>query len=194
MDLMKDRDTKYLAVLRDYYAKNGVLPSFATIAKLVGLRSTSGVSALVARLKSGNFLTSTSDRRLAPGPDFFARPIPDTVRGGSPSPANEGFAEVVSIDRLLIANPSRTILLSLRGDSMVDAGLMPGDSVVVAKGAPAKPGDVVVAFVDNEFTVKYLAQDKRGFYLRPANKAYEPIRPRNHLDIFGLVVGSFRKY
>lgn len=191
---MKSRDVVYLAALRDYYAENKVLPSFATIAKMVGLRSTSGVSALVQRLKDANFLASTSDRRLAPGPEFFERPLADTVRGGSPSPSSDGFADTVSIDRLLIQNPSRTLLLSLRGDSMVDAGLMPGDSVVVAKGAPAKPGDIVVARVDDEFTVKYLAQDKRGFFLRAANKAYEPIRPKDHLDIFGLVVGSFRKY
>lgn len=191
---MRDRDFRYLAALRDYYSENKVLPSFTTIATLVGLKSTSGVAALVGRLKAAKYLVSTSDRRLAPGPEFFARPLADTLRAGSPSPATDGFSDVVSIDQILIENPSRTILFSLRGDSMVDAGLMPGDSVVVARGAPAKPGDMVVAFVDNEFTVKYLAHDKRGFYLQPANKAYEPIRPKDHLNIFGLVVGSFRKY
>jgi repressor LexA len=77
---------------------------------------------------------------------------------------------------------------------MIDAGLMPGDTVIVKKGAPATPGDIVVAIVDNEFTVKYLAQDKQSFYLRPGNTAYSPIRAKDHLEIFGLVVGSFRKY
>lgn len=71
---------------------------------------------------------------------------------------------------------------------------MPGDIVIVKKGAPSQPGDIVVAIVDNEFTVKYLAQDKRGFYLKPGNKTYPIIRAKDHLEVFGLVVGSFRKY
>ena len=77
---------------------------------------------------------------------------------------------------------------------MIEAGLMPGDTVVVKKGAPTKPGDVVVAIVDNEFTVKYLALDRRGFFLKPGNRAYTPIRPKDDLEIYGLVVGMFRKY
>ena len=74
------------------------------------------------------------------------------------------------------------------------AGLMPGDTVIVKKQAPAKLGDIVVAIVDNEFTVKYLASDKNGFFLKAGNKAYPPIRAKDHLEVFGLVVGSFRKY
>lgn len=53
---------------------------------------------------------------------------------------------------------------------------------------------LVVAIVDNEFTVKYLEQDKAGFYLRPGNRAYPSIRAQDHLEIFGLVMGMFRKY
>lgn len=71
---------------------------------------------------------------------------------------------------------------------------MPGDTVAVKRGAPAKVGDIVVARVDNDFTVKYLAHDKDGFYLLPGNDAYPPIRANNDLEIVGLVVGSFRKY
>jgi len=83
--------------------------------------------------------------------------------------------------------------LTVKGESMIEAGIMPGDTVIVKKGAPAKPGDIVVAIVDNEFTVKYLEQDKSGFYLRPGNKAFPMIRAQDHLEIFGLVVGVFRK-
>ena len=77
---------------------------------------------------------------------------------------------------------------------MTDAGIMPGDTVIVEKNAPAKPGDIVVAIVDCEFTVKYLAYDTNGFFLRPGNAAYEPIRANESLEIFGLVVGVYRKY
>ena len=87
------------------------------------------------------------------------------------------------------------MLLRVRGDSMKDAGLLEGDLVLVLKGAPAKAGDIVVAIVDNQFTVKYLAQDKRGgFFLRPGNVAYEPIRAKSDLELYGRVVGALRKY
>lgn len=82
----------------------------------------------------------------------------------------------------------------VRGDSMIEAGLMPGDTVIVKKNAPHKIGDIVVAMVDGDYTVKYLAHDKAGFYLKPGNQAYPPIRADDHLEIFGLVVGCFRKY
>lgn len=71
---MKNRDHEYLDRLRDYYAKHHVLPSFATIASLVGLRTTSAVSSMVMRLKREGYLESSPDRRLQPGPRFFEMP------------------------------------------------------------------------------------------------------------------------
>jgi SOS regulatory protein LexA len=191
---MNNRDDQYLAKLQDYYAENGVVPSFSVIASLVGLKSTSAVSVLVDRLKASGHLASTPERRLIPGARFFERVLADTVRAGVPMPSNDIRSDVVSIDRHLVEKPSHTVLLSVRGDSMVDAGLLDGDTIVVIKGAPTKVGDIVVAIVDNEFTVKFLAKDKRGFYLQAGNKEFEPIRPKDQLEIFGPVTGSFRKY
>lgn len=191
---MNNRDTEYLHKLQDYYAEQGVLPSFSKIAALIGLKTTSAVSALVDRLKATQHLASTPERRLIPGARFFERALVDTIRAGVPMPSHDVRSDVISIDSHLIQKPSHSILLSVRGDSMVDAGLLDGDTIVVVKGAPHKVGDIVVAIVDNEFTVKYLAHDKRGFYLKPGNKAYAPIRAQDHLEVYGLVVGSFRKY
>ena len=191
---MQNRDPDYLAQLRDYYATQRVLPSYSGVGKLIGLKSTSSVAALVGRLKVAGYLDSAPDRRLQPGKRFFEREVLDSVQAGLPQAANDVQPNTFNIDEHLIEAPSRTVLLRVRGDSMIDAGLMPGDTVIVKKGAPAKPGDIVVAIVDNEFTVKYLATDKDGFYLKPGNKAFPPIRARDHLEVFGLVVGSFRKY
>lgn len=191
---MQNRDSEYLGKLQDYYAQHRVLPSFSSVAKLVGLKSTSAVAAMVNRMKAAGLLDQAPDRRLQPGQRFFEREVADSVRAGLPQPANDTMDQVVSVDEHLIKSPSRTVLLTVKGDSMADAGLMPGDTVIVEKSAPAKPGDIVVAIVDNEFTVKYLAHDKRGFFLSPGNKAYPPIRAKDNLEIFGLVVGSFRKY
>lgn len=194
MHVMHIRDYEYLSSLRDYYAKHKALPSFSVIANMVGLKSTSAVSAMVGRLKSEGYLESAPDKRLKPGSRFFEREIVDTVQAGFPRPANDLRSDAMSIDSYLIEQPSRTIMLTVKGDSMIDAGLMEGDTVIVNKVALSKVGDIVVAIVDNEFTIKYLAQDKNGFYLKPGNKGYPPIRPKEHLEIFGLVVGSFRKY
>ncbi len=191
---MKNRDQEHLDKLRDYYAQHRVLPSFSVIAKLVGLKTTSAVSAMVDRMKSAGQLESAPDRRLQPGPRFFEREILDTIQAGQPQPANEPGIEGLNIDTYLIDNPSRTVLLRVKGDSMIDAGLMPGDTVIVKKHVPHNMGDIVVAIVDGEFTVKYLAKDKRGYFLQPGNKAYKPIRARNDLEIYGVVTGSFRKY
>lgn len=191
---MRNRDQEHLNKLRDYYAEHRVLPSFSVIAKLVGLKTTSAVSVMVDRMKVAGYLQAAPDRRLQPGKQFFEREVLDTVQAGLPQPANDPGIEGLNIDSYLIDNPSRTVLLTVKEDSMVEAGLMPSDTVIVKKGAPGKPGDIVVAIVDDEFTVKYLAQDKRGFFLKPGNKAYPVIRAKDHLEVFGLVVGCFRKY
>jgi SOS regulatory protein LexA len=192
--VMVNKDDEYLGKLQDYYADNGILPSFSKIAKLIGLKTTSAVSALTNRLKLSGHIASTPERRLIPGARFFERPLVDSIRAGNPAPSNDLRSDVVSIDRHLIQKPSHTVLLSVRGDSMVEAGLLDGDTIVAVKCAPYKIGDIVIAIVDNEFTVKYLAHDKHGYFLRPGNKAYSPIRAKDHLEIFGLVVGSFRKF
>jgi SOS regulatory protein LexA len=187
------KDSVYLDQLRDYYADHRILPSFAGIGELVGMKSKSAVSAMANRLIESGFLAYAPDRRLQPGKRFFERKIVGAIRAGQPQPAYEAL-DTCSIDEYLVDTPSRGTILAVKGDSMKDAGILDGDRVVVKTGAPAKPGDIVVAIVDNEFTVKYLAQDRNGFYLRPGNNDYTDIRPKDHLEIYGLVVGVFRKY
>lgn len=187
-------DAEYLGRLQDYFAEHRSLPSFSHMARLLGLRSVASAHAVAGRLKRAGFLQTTPERRLAPGPRFFERPLADAVRAGLPAAASEAGPEALSIDEFLVEAPSRTVLLRVKGDSMVGAGLQPGDYVVVEKGRPAQPGDIVVAIVDDAFTLKYLAQDGRGMYLKAANPAYAPIRPQGRLEIFGRVTGSFRKY
>lgn len=189
-----ENDADYLAKLRDYYADHGVLPPYSTIMSLVGFKSKSPVAALVARLKLQGFLESTPDKRLKPGRRFFERPVYDSVRAGFPSPAGDAHHDTLTIDEYLVSHPSCTVLVTVKGDSMADAGIMPGDTVVVEKRAAANAGDMVIAIVDNEFTLKTLGREKGKFVLVPANPAYPVIRPRGDLEIFGVVVGQFRKY
>ena len=83
--------------------------------------------------------------------------------------------------------------LEVKGDSMIEAGIHEGDLLVVEQQPNANVGEIVVAIVDNEFTVKYLDREKDGFVLKPANKAYPVIRPRGRLEIFGVMAGLVRR-
>lgn len=187
-------DGQHLARLQDYYARHRVLPSYARIGVLVGLNSKASVAGLVLRLKAEGFMESTPDRRLKPGRRFFERPLAESVRAGLPSPAADTGPETLSIDEYLVANPSKTVLVTVKGDSMIDAGIRPGDVVVVEKRVSANVGEIVVAIIDNEFTLKRLQRERGRIVLKPENKAYPVIRPKGNLDIFGVVVGQFRKY
>lgn len=187
-------DAQYLAKLQDYYARHGVLPSYSAIGTLVGLSSKASVAEMAMRLKAAGFLESAPDRRLKPGKRFFERALADSVRAGLPSPATDTQPEGLSIDNYLVGKPSRTILITVKGDSMIDAGIHRGDHVVVEKRVAATPGDIVVAIVDNEFTLKRLAREKGRLVLKPENKAYPTIRPKDDAEIYGVVVGLVRKY
>jgi SOS regulatory protein LexA len=187
-----DRQSAYL--LQNYYYRHKVLPSFAGIGKLVGLSSKASVADLVLRLKHEKLLDAAPNGRLRPGKRFFQRPIVESVQAGMPIDAPDTPPELMGIDDYLVNNPARTVLIRVRGESMIDAGIHPGDSVVVEKRSNAVVGDIVVAIVDNEFTLKRLAREKGRPVLRPENKSFPVIRPRGELEIFGVVVGQFRKY
>jgi repressor LexA len=187
-------DRSYLASLQDYYAEHRALPSYASIGHLLGLKSKSSVAAMVARLKLAGFFDSTPDKRLAPTKRFFERPLAEApVQAGMPNPVEDGQGDALTIDDYLIERPSQTVLVRVKGDSMQDAGILDGDLVVVEKRPMAQKGEIVVAIVDGQFTLKRLDAENGQFLLRAENKAYAPIRPEGGLEIFGVMVGLVRK-
>ena len=187
-------DRSYLALLQDYYAQHRVLPSYASIGQLLGLKSKSSVAAMVARLKLAGFIDSTPDKRLAPTKRFFERPLAEApVLAGMPSAVDDAHGDALTIDDYLIERPSQTVLVRVKGDSMQDAGILDGDLVVVEKTAAAKRGDIVIAIVDGQFTLKRLDLERGQFVLKPENKAYPVIRPEGALEVFGVMVGLVRK-
>lgn len=98
--------------------------------------------------------------KVNPPPDKTHLKSLDTVEAGWPSPAEEELADTLPLDEFLIENPAATFMLKVSGDSMSGAGIPPGDMVLVDKGATPKSGDIVIAEVDGEWTMKYLR--KRG--------------------------------
>jgi repressor LexA len=185
----------YLEKLQDYYAEHKVIPSYSVLASLWGISAKSWVAECVKRFEEAGYLDWTPDRQLKPGKRFFERRVAHApVQAGMPNPAlAEGYDFISSIDEMLVRVPSKTEVIPVKGDSMVDAGILEGDHLVVEVQPHANVGDIVVAIVDNEFTVKYLEREKGGFVLKPANKAYPVIRPRGRLEIFGVMAGLVRR-
>lgn len=183
-------DAQCLARLRDYYARHRVLPSYSGVRELLGVKAKSHAAYRVARLREQGYVEAGSDGRLAPTTKFLERTVVGQARAGYAEAAVEQ-AELLAIDAFLVANPSRTVIVKVKGDSMKDDGLLDGDFVVVERGRHAVPGDVVVAVVDGEQTIKRLAKERERFVLKPANDAYPVIRPQGALEIYGVVTAKF---
>jgi repressor LexA len=187
-------DAAYLARLQDYFARWRSLPAYEPLQAVLGLASRSAVAKVLHRLQAAGFVDRTPDGRWTPTGRFFDRPHAEfPVPAGLPlATADSGDAR--SIDAWLVRHPSRTVLIPITGDSMIEAGIHPGDVAVVERDAPARPGDRVIAVIDNEFTLKTLAVEDGEAVLQPANPAYPVLRPGDRLQVFGVVVGLIRNY
>jgi len=190
------RDEEYLDRLRDYYAEARRIPSFQRICELMGFASKTAAKKLLQRFESAGFVERTpDDDAWMPTSRFFERRLADVaVRAGAPDMIEGSQGELFLVDRYLVRQPSRTVMVPVKGDSMIDAGIHDGDIVVVERTRAAQAGDFVIAIVDDEFTLKELDVEKGRFILKPHNPAYPVIRPRGELEIFGVVTGLVRRY
>ncbi len=128
---------------------------------------------------------------LGRGGEFPPCPVPlfeDRVPAGFPSPAADHVEKALDLNELLVQRPAATYFVRAEGDSMIEAGIHPGDILVVDRSLEARHGDVVIAAVDGELTVKRLELRPRTRLL-PANPAYRPIELREGeaLELFGVV-------
>lgn len=183
-----------IEVIAHFYRQKGRMPSFSEIGELVGLRSKNAVFKLVNNLEKIKVLQRDAKGRLIPLSIAAPARLLGTVEAGFPSPAEEELADTISLDALLIQNPQASFLLKVSGDSMSDAGILPGDMVIVDKGQVPKSGDIVIAEVDGQWTMKYLKKRGDNIVLMPANPKYQPIKPKNDLKIAGVVTAVVRKY
>ena len=191
------KDEKLRSRIRDisfFYHTKGRMPSFSEIGELTGLQSKNAVSKLVDKLDSLKVVEKDEKGRLIPRSIASPVRILGSVEAGFPSPAEEELADTLSLDDLLIENPDATFLLKVSGDSMSEAGILPGDMVIVDKGQTPKSGDIVIAEVDGQWTMKYLRKRGESVTLIPANPNYKPIKPKNELKIAGVVTAVVRKY
>ena len=120
--------------------------------------------------------------------------VAGAVAAGYPSPAEEELRDIISIDEYLITRRESSFLVKVSGDSMTGAGIMDGDMVIVEKGREPKNGDIVLAEVDGEWTMKYFVRKGKEIVLEAANPKYPTIRPRNELRLGGIITAVIRKY
>ena len=122
-----------------------------------------------------------------------------SIRAGFPSPAEDYMCDSLDFNRDLIKHPEATFYGQVEGDSMINAGICDGDIAVIDRSIEAEHGDVVVGYIDKEFTVKYLdlTHRKDGWIeLRPANDRFNPIRidEDSNFRVWGVVIYTIKKW
>ena len=122
--------------------------------------------------------------------------LKDSVSAGFPSPADDYTEENIDLNEHLISNPFSTFFLRVKGDSMINAGIKDKDLIIVDKSLIAKPGNIVIAMIDGEFTIKRLSIKNDELYLKAENNNYPDFRFKNHIDvqIWGVVIYSIHSY
>lgn len=118
------------------------------------------------------------------------------VAAGFPSPADDHAEKKLDLNDYLIGQKETTFFVRIKGDSMIDASIHDGDIVIVDRSKQAKVGDIVLASIDGDFTVKILFKNKNQFKLLPANDKYQPIEIKQDttFEIWGIVTGAVRKF
>jgi repressor LexA len=189
----------------DYLVKEvqekGYAPSVREIAGALGLRSPSTVHQHLTALEQKGCIRRHGDRMralevmdktLIQTGDTATLPLLGRISAGPPVFADETIEDRVEMPRSLLGDVRACFVLRVQGDSMTGAGILPGDLVVIRRQRVASPGQIVVALIGEEATVKRLSIEEGTPVLMPANSAYQPIR--GEFQIVGLVVGLIRAY
>ena len=199
MDLTK-RQKEIFDFIRRYASKYGYPPTVREIGKAVGLHSSSTVHAHLANLEKVGMLRRdpTKPRAIELMVDRAKRaigrsglPLVGQVAAGEPVLAEENIEEYLEVPAV-IGGDRGDYVLRVKGDSMKEAGILEGDYVVVREADEALNGEIVVALIEDEATVKRFFREKDRVRLQPANKDYKPIRTRD-ANVLGRVVGVFRR-
>ncbi len=186
---------KVVSSLESFYRSRQRMPSYGEMLVLFDRKSKGGLAELVNHLIKKGIVKKDAAGKLLPTAAFTGgAKYVGTVPAGWPSPAEEEILDTMSLDEWLISRKTGTYIFKVTGDSMIEEGIKDGDLLVVQRGLTPKNGDIVIARVDNEYTVKYFHKAGSVVTLRPANPKYKPITPKSDLVITAVVVGCVRKY
>jgi len=184
----------YKSALAAFYEKHKRLPGYKEIMAFTGFRSKNAVFKLIQKLVDDGLLRKNKAGRLSPGTLGRSIRLLGLVEAGFPSPAEEELLDVMNFDEFLTPNKESSYILRVKGDSMIDAGIREGDMVIVERKQAYKPGQIVIAMIDGEYTMKYLRKKGNEYYLEAANKKYPDIHPTESFRVEAVVTGVVRKY
>jgi repressor LexA len=204
------RQREILDFVSAFLERNSYPPSVRDIGEAVGLSSTSSVHAQLSNLEEKGYLRrdGSSARAItvilddSHTPEFgesteiirniVALPLFGQVAAGIPIPAQEDIEEILPLPRQVVGDTA-SFMLTVRGDSMIEAGIFDGDYVVVREQPVANNGEIVVALIDSEATVKTFYREKDRIRLQPENSGMEPIYVRDDVTILGKVIALMRR-
>ena len=195
----------YKQRILSFYKKHRRMPGYKEIMELTGFRSKNAVFKLIRKMVAEGLVAKDAHGRITPRGRATV-PLLGLIEAGFPSAAEEELLDVMDFDEYLIPNKESTYILKVKGDSMIGAGINPGDMVIVERKQSYKPGSIVIAMIDGEYTMKYLRLDKKParpdnrsggsgkYYLEAANPKYQPIYPSETFRVEAVVTGLVRKY
>ena len=201
-----DKQLRVLNFVNEEIQRNGYAPTVREICQALDLKSTSTVHGYLARLEKKGLIQKNAlkprtirvvnkmnmaEQRYYTSKEMVDVPIVGKVTAGQPILAVENVEDSFPLPIDFVGN-SETFMLRVRGDSMIDAGILDGDLVLVKKQDTAKNGDIVVALIEDEATVKKFYKEKGFIRLQPQNQFMQPIIVPT-CSILGIVCGVFRK-
>jgi repressor LexA len=208
---LTDRQQEVLDFIGKSIERRGYPPTLREIGEHMGIRSTNGVNDHLKALEKKGYLEreDLKSRALRPITPLFPKsdvavsgnlvevPILGRVAAGQPILAVEDAEDTVKVDRFFLGTNKEVFALKVKGDSMIEAGIYDGDFIFVKKQLTAHKGDIVVAMIGDEATVKYFHPEGDQIVFKPANHRLSPIVVRKRdwksVNLIGLVVGVFRK-
>lgn len=202
-DMLSERQKKILDFVRDFINAKGYPPAVREIGAAVGLSSSASVHNHLKRLQEYGFLVRDAAKpralELMSENDAWRNkivvpvPLVGRVTAGQPILAVENIEETYPIPRDLIGCDEDVFMLSVSGDSMINAGILDHDYIIARKQNFANNGDIVIALIDNETTtVKRYFRELRSVRLQPENVKYEPIIGTDNIQVLGKVISVFR--
>jgi len=196
------RQEDVLKFIADYLANYEYPPSYQEIADKFGIVSKHGVVRHLEALVRKGFIEKAGttarslriiDKRYQPPSEIANLPLIGRVSAGYPILAEQNIDDYIAVPRRLIKTEGRYFTLRVQGESMMNAGIMDGDLVIVMSSNTAEPGQIVVALIGDEVTVKRLIVRGRERFLKAENPAYPDIHPQSEWHIQGKVVGLIRE-
>ena len=190
--MLTNKQQIFFEKLKELYGKE-VLPSFDIIARDFGFKHKNSVWQYFNKLKEEDLIQEKNNRFYINKDLFGAVLFSSSVKAGFASVAEDSIEKRVSLDEsFAIDNPS-TFLFTVSGDSMIDLGIFEGDKVIVKKSNTARDGEIVIAYIDDGYTLKTYRNRQGKVWLEPANSNYPNLYPKEQLIIFGVAQGIVRK-